>query len=238
MRSLPAFLLIGSLFIVTAAVSSALQDAGAAGFHMEPRATAAGEDSALILWRTSEPVAGIVEYGASEKLGYSVQETSSRQHAVKLEGLKPGTTYHFRVRTSTAESPTALETFATLKAGVGFHVEPYLQSMPTPTGMTIMWETTQAAPSRVEYGPTPQLGLVQEEPKPVKLHQVLWRDCKQAQRTIIACGVTLWCQKSIASAPRRHPAPRNGRWRCTAIRAPIRPCIAGSWTRSPSRTWT
>jgi 3',5'-cyclic AMP phosphodiesterase CpdA len=56
-------------------------------------------------------------------------------------------------------------------APLAFYVEPYLQ-LPAPDGMTIMWETTLPTPSRVEYGPTEQLGLVKVDRAPVKLHQV------------------------------------------------------------------
>jgi hypothetical protein len=43
--------------------------------------------------------------------------------------------------------------------GPAFLVQPYLQ-LPTPTGMSILWETTPALPGRVEFGPTERLGEV------------------------------------------------------------------------------
>jgi acid phosphatase type 7 len=50
-------------------------------------------------------------------------------------------------------------------------VQPYLQ-LPTPTGMTIMWETKDKAPGRVEYGTTRDLGKVEASEKETALHEL------------------------------------------------------------------
>jgi hypothetical protein len=42
-----------------------------------------------------------------------------------------------------------------------FLVKPYLQ-LPAPDGMTVLWETNQKLPGRVEYGPTKDLGQAAE----------------------------------------------------------------------------
>src|SRR5262249_48062795 len=52
-----------------------------------------------------------------------------------------------------------------------FRVQPYLQ-LPTPSGMTIMWETNRRLPSRVEYGTTPAVGQVAEVAGAEVLHEV------------------------------------------------------------------
>jgi 3',5'-cyclic AMP phosphodiesterase CpdA len=52
-----------------------------------------------------------------------------------------------------------------------FLVEPYLQ-LPTPTGMTVMWETSHRLPGQVEYGLTPELGQVARAPTESNLHEV------------------------------------------------------------------
>src|SRR5262249_35386146 len=52
-----------------------------------------------------------------------------------------------------------------------FLVRPYLQ-LPTPTHMTIMWETSQKLPSRVEFGLTDELGHVVESQTAAILHEV------------------------------------------------------------------
>src|SRR5205807_3841295 len=52
-----------------------------------------------------------------------------------------------------------------------FLVLPYLQ-LPTTTGMTVMWETNQALPSRVEFGLSRELGRAAVDQKAVVLHEV------------------------------------------------------------------
>jgi hypothetical protein len=63
---------------------------------------------------------------------------------------------------------------AKAKDTAGFLVRPYLQ-LPTPTGMTVMWETRSDSPSRVEYGTTRALGSKEEIKKLTYLHEVRLR---------------------------------------------------------------
>src|SRR5262245_15071643 len=57
-----------------------------------------------------------------------------------------------------------------------FLVRPYLQ-LPGPDRMTVMWETSQALPGRVEYGLNRDLDLVASDRRPpVKLHEVALTD--------------------------------------------------------------
>ncbi|MCA9526107.1 MAG: fibronectin type III domain-containing protein, partial [Myxococcales bacterium] len=61
---------------------------------------------------------------------------------------------------------TALTALAVLAAappalGQEFRIEPYLQ-LATPDGVTIAWETSAGAQSRVEWGPDEGLGQVAE----------------------------------------------------------------------------
>jgi hypothetical protein len=52
-----------------------------------------------------------------------------------------------------------------------FLVLPYLQ-MPTPTAMTVMWETNEKLPGVVEFGSTKELGRAVESTTPTVLHEV------------------------------------------------------------------
>src|SRR5262249_27006711 len=61
----------------------------------------------------------------------------------------------------------------------GFLVHPYLQ-LPTPTGMTVMWETRSDGPSRVEFGTTRKLGTRVEKKKRTYLHEVRLNKLKPA----------------------------------------------------------
>ena len=57
------------------------------------------------------------------------------------------------------------------EAKPAFLVLPYLQ-MPTPTGVTVMWETNQKLPGRVEYGVTSELGHLVENAASTGLHEI------------------------------------------------------------------
>jgi hypothetical protein len=52
-----------------------------------------------------------------------------------------------------------------------FLVLPYLQ-LPTPTGMSVLWETDRQLPGRVEFGPTAALGQAAEAKDEKALHEV------------------------------------------------------------------
>jgi hypothetical protein len=62
-----------------------------------------------------------------------------------------------------------------------FVILPYLQ-LPTPTGMTVMWETDQKLPSRVEYGTTAQLGEAVTVEKSTVLHEVRLENLRPGTR--------------------------------------------------------
>lgn len=75
-------------------------------------------NTATIIWDTSAPADGLVEFGVTTSYGRTVLEpvTSTTTHTVHLTGLASSTTYHFRVKSSasgeTAVSPD--HTFTTL----------------------------------------------------------------------------------------------------------------------------
>lgn len=55
-------------------------------------------DRALIQWHTSKPADSAVEYGTDESYGERVESPDfERQRRMRLSGLEPNTTYHFRV---------------------------------------------------------------------------------------------------------------------------------------------
>ena len=61
-------------------------------------------NSALIYWETSEFSTSAVDYGLTSdyELGIIIDKTNSlwTAHQILLEGLEPGTTYHFRIRST------------------------------------------------------------------------------------------------------------------------------------------
>jgi hypothetical protein len=55
-------------------------------------------DSVWIVWDTSEPSTGRVEYGLTRELGVLVEDaTAALHHEVQLTGLEPYALYHYRV---------------------------------------------------------------------------------------------------------------------------------------------
>jgi acid phosphatase type 7 len=53
----------------------------------------------MVMWETNQKLPGVVEYGLTKELGHAVHNaTPSVLHEVRLPGLKPGTRYHYRVR--------------------------------------------------------------------------------------------------------------------------------------------
>ncbi len=91
-----------------------------------------------------------------------------------------------------------------------FHVEPYLQ-LPAPDAMTVMWETAHPAIGKVEYGPTPALGWVAQEPKPNRLHQVRIEGLEAGTpyHYRVRCGDLV----SKVNVFRTAPPPGTRRWR-------------------------
>lgn len=56
-------------------------------------------DSITVMWETTEPFLGVVEYGANESFDRKASESVARKiHEVRIEGLHPGRTYDYRVR--------------------------------------------------------------------------------------------------------------------------------------------
>jgi 3',5'-cyclic AMP phosphodiesterase CpdA len=62
-----------------------------------------------------------------------------------------------------------------------FLVQPYLQ-LPTPTGITVMWETKDKAPGRIEYGTTRDLGRVEASEKETALHELRLEELEPTTR--------------------------------------------------------
>lgn len=76
-------------------------------FHVEPYLQYPTPTAMSILWETTKPLPGEVEYGETEALGRKVIENGAPRtlHEVRLSGLKPGTLYYYRVRSGEAVSP-------------------------------------------------------------------------------------------------------------------------------------
>lgn len=75
------------------------------------------QTSTIIAWRTEADTESLIEYGETPLLGSVAGNAGAREkaHAVELTGLRPATTYYYRV-TSGGQPVTARETFTTAPA--------------------------------------------------------------------------------------------------------------------------
>jgi len=114
---------------------------------------------AVAIWSTDELSDSEVEYGTGTAYGLSAtDQADTAVHSVVLEGLKPMTTYHFRVKSTDvfgngpSVSPDA--TFTT--AGAPDTSPPVISGIKvtgvTRTGATITWATSEPATSVLLYG--------------------------------------------------------------------------------------
>lgn len=100
------------------------------------------DTSCEITWYTEDPSTSIVDYGETPEYGSTfLNEELVQYHKVKLEGLKPKTTYHFRVRSRNQygkEAATGDYTFTTLDLTPPANVSNF-QARPGDRMITLTW---------------------------------------------------------------------------------------------------
>lgn len=120
--------------------------------------------TATVTWDTDEAATSQVEYGKTTDYGSetTLDATLLASHSVVISGLKPETTYHFRVKSvdgSDNEKVSKDYTFTT-KSGTDT-TEPVISGVAvaaSKTTATVVWTTDEPATSRVEYGKTTDYG--------------------------------------------------------------------------------
>ena len=77
-------------------------------FEKRPYLQNVKEDGITIMWETTQPADSKVEYGPDTTYGQVVYDSSLvKIHEVRIKGLDPQTTYHYRVLSDTLVSPDA-----------------------------------------------------------------------------------------------------------------------------------
>jgi hypothetical protein len=118
-----------------------------------------------IYWTTNEAADTQIEYGLTTSYGTStiVNTTLVTSHAIGLNGLLAGTTYHYRVKSRDAAGNLATSgdyTFTT--AATPDTTAPTISSVATSgltsSGVTVNWTTNEASNTQVEYGTTTGYG--------------------------------------------------------------------------------
>jgi len=124
-----------------------------------------GSTTATIKWTTSRLSFGTVEYGKTINYGSAATETiATKDHIVKVTGLAPGVSYHYRVQSlddssmvdyNRVDAYSSDYSFSTLNTAAITGIEV------TDIGLdsaVITWKTSSLATSRVEYGLTLDYG--------------------------------------------------------------------------------
>jgi hypothetical protein len=121
--------------------------------------------SATITWTTDVAATSQVEFGTSpiETLRSRVDATLVTSHHQVLTGLRPGATYRFRVRSTSAGGGLGVSQDAfltTLPAGSGPEIGSVSVRQLTGTTATITWTTATGTVSHLEYGLTSDYGAL------------------------------------------------------------------------------
>lgn len=107
----------------------------------------AGPGRAVIRWQTDVVAGGRVQWGTQPgKLIQRAQGPTGTAHRIELQGLKPGTVYHFTV--GTARYPLATNTFTTPGAAVSAPVVTHGSGVNAASAET----QPQAPPARLTWG--------------------------------------------------------------------------------------
>ena len=108
------------------ALFTALGGAGLAAadaFHIAPHLQNITTDGVTIIWETTDPSPGVVEYGLEGAYDRRAASPDGEKiHRVRIEGLKPATTYSYRVKAGADHLESAFKTAPTGQGPVTFIV--------------------------------------------------------------------------------------------------------------------
>jgi type VI protein secretion system component Hcp len=130
-----------------------------------PSVSSVTQTTATISWTTDEPADTQLEYGTMTSYGTftPLDQTLVTSHSQTLTGLTAGTLYHFRIRARDASMNLAISgDFNFVTANDSDTTPPDISGVTasaiTASSATILWTTSEAADSQVEYGPTTAYG--------------------------------------------------------------------------------
>jgi len=126
---------------------------------------AAGSTVATITWSTGRVAYGAVEYGKTTEYEKSVAETVAvGNHSIKLTGLTPGTTYHYRVQALDESSLMGYDREVAYSSDYTFTTSatPTISNVEV-TDLTlgsavINWSAVSLASAQIEYGESTAYG--------------------------------------------------------------------------------
>lgn len=119
-RRRPALRAAAILTLVMLVAGCSHAGGGAVKAHT-PFIQSVSSSSAVVAWVSSEPGAGVVEYGRTPRLGRKRRDArTGRRHAVTLSGLRAGATYYYRVVSNGEPAKTVSFRTAPEGSGSGF----------------------------------------------------------------------------------------------------------------------
>ena len=103
-RTLTAPMLLAAIALLAAPVATEQAQPSAFTIVHGPYLQLPTEDAVTVVWHTNRPAVSNVEYGPSAAFGqqaftsrHGLIDNDRTSHAVRLTGLKPGASYHYRV---------------------------------------------------------------------------------------------------------------------------------------------
>ena len=170
-----------------------------------PQAEVSSTAAATLVWHTSEPTTAAVEYGATNAYGLRFASSAiTSEHRVTLQGLEPGTIYHYKITgvdlagLSVDTDPagrqlwSADHRFTTLQTPAA---APVLVESPAITlaagGGVVGWRTDVPATSRIEWRGGGQADFV-EDNRLVTEHALRFTGLQprtEYEITVISAGV-------------------------------------------------
>ncbi len=118
--------------------------------------------SITVNWTTNEAADSRVVYGLDHFYGSAtpLDPEFVSEHSVVIDGLQPGTTYHFRAWSTDDDGQTAVSVDGTATTQTS-DLQIFSVAVIDTTSLTatVSWNTTVAATAVVEYGLTPDYGM-------------------------------------------------------------------------------
>ena len=135
-----------------------------------------GTDQVTVRWSTNELATSRVDYGLDGSYGESVTDESlTTEHALVIDGLASGLTYHYSVTSVDAAgngSSSNDDVFANLDTEPPVIADVALELVP-PSSAVFRWATDEPATSRVDYGLDDSYGASAEDASLVTEHELV-----------------------------------------------------------------
>jgi len=147
------------------------------------QATGVTGASATITWNTDVVSDSKVNYGTTTSYGSQQADPAAvTSHSVTLAGLTPGVTYHYQCASTNAMGTTTTGDFTFTTSSPPTIVNPIQVTGITAGSATVVWTTSVASDSRVNYGTTAGYGSYQSDGALATSHSIALNGLASATR--------------------------------------------------------